>query len=196
MNPCKIIDVKETINQGATEPLTLATAKKWLKITFADDDDVITDLISEVRDSIERFCSISLINKRIECIVDLNFANNRSCIEFQLPYGPAIITTSLTDISVYKHLGNNISNNFDYVVLDTDYSLDGVEFYVFKTSIPGRYKFVYNALFPYPARLSAAFKIELTYRYENRGDTEYGTDSYLCEGARKKAQPFKIMSWL
>lgn len=197
MNPYKIIDVEIADAQTAVEPLTLADAKKWLKVTFADDDSVITGLISSCRKAIEEFCTISIIEKDISLIADLNYSNNRSCIEFEIPYGPVLFTADISEIIVSKSKGGNTSNNFELLVLDTDYWFDGVSFYRFKTNIPGRYKFVYSAKYAtVPPALLLALKVEIAYRYENRGDIDYDMNTILSAEAKRVAQPYKRMTWL
>ena len=194
MNPYRIIDQKFEDLDNGVEPIDLTTAKKWLKVTFTDDDSVITSLITVCRQTIEDYCSISLRGKTINYIVDLAPANNRSCIEFELPYGPAIITDGdLSGIIVKRH-DNNGSNSFQPIVLDTDYTIDGLEFYKFKTLIPGRYSFQYDAGYSVvPEKLKSAILNEIAHRYENRGDTSAG-DS-ICEAAKAIAKPFKRMAW-
>lgn len=45
----------------ASEPVTLATAKSWLRQDNSTDDDIISGLISAARDHVERFTRRSLV---------------------------------------------------------------------------------------------------------------------------------------
>lgn len=194
----RIIDVNVNDNGAITGPVTLSTAKSWLKIAFSDDDSVITDLINEVRQSIEEYCSVSLIGRQVEIIADLWFENTRdSVIEFELPYGP--VSGDISEISVYRNTCADTSNSFEAVTMNVDYWFDGSLFYRFMSRTPGRYKFVYVSGWPtdVPTPIITAFKMELTDRYENRGD-EVNNDqpAILSNRAKKLVQPYKRMAWL
>lgn len=52
------------------EPLTLATVKEYLKVDFSDEDTLITNLITGVREKIEEFTGLSLVEKTIEYFED------------------------------------------------------------------------------------------------------------------------------
>ncbi len=172
MNPYKIIDILKTDAQTITEPVTLAEVKKWLKVTFSDEDSVITDIITSARETIEEFCTISIVKKEIILIVDVDYANNRSCIEFELPYGPIDITNGLSDVSVERKDGENS-----------------------KTFCPGRYKITYPVgMTIIDKSLKSSILRQIADEYEHRGDDD--RTQTICLSARQKAQPFKRMAWL
>ena len=49
-----------------TEPVTLDEAKAWLKVDFDDEDTLIENLITGVREKIEEFTGLALVEKTIE----------------------------------------------------------------------------------------------------------------------------------
>lgn len=55
--------VLELNSAPATEPLTLTEVKNYLKVETSDDDTLITNLITTVRQAAEKFLKISLINQ-------------------------------------------------------------------------------------------------------------------------------------
>src|SRR5579859_4060571 len=59
--------------QPTSEPLTLSYVKSWLRIDFADDDAIITDLISDVRREAENILRQSLATQTIQSIVEFDF---------------------------------------------------------------------------------------------------------------------------
>ncbi|MBA3830210.1 MAG: phage head-tail connector protein [Taibaiella sp.] len=170
---------------GATDvPVALSEAKDHLHVTFTDDDTYITALIAQAVDSIERYCSISILQKTVTVAAELyNF--------IELPYGPLLAFTSYSyqDGNVYT-LGTTPDN----------YLLDGS---LFTALWPGRVRIVYNtgydaATNPLPAGLKLAILNEIAFRYENRGDStsRYASQNVgISEGAEALAQPFRNLSW-
>lgn len=55
--------VLELDTAPATEPLTLSEVKSFIKVDSADDDTLITNLISTVRIAAEKFLKVSFINQ-------------------------------------------------------------------------------------------------------------------------------------
>lgn len=49
----------------ASEPLTLAETKNYLKVTTSADDNLISDLIEAARISVEKFCRIGILPQTI-----------------------------------------------------------------------------------------------------------------------------------
>jgi uncharacterized phiE125 gp8 family phage protein len=78
-----IKDIKNRQAESITEPVTLAQVKEWLIIDTVntDDDALLTRLITEVRQAIEKKTKLSLVERTITVTVDL-------VREFKLPHGP------------------------------------------------------------------------------------------------------------
>jgi uncharacterized phiE125 gp8 family phage protein len=51
---------------GAVEPLLIAEVKAYLKVDFTDEDSLVTNMITQVRELAEEFTGLSLIDKTIE----------------------------------------------------------------------------------------------------------------------------------
>jgi len=150
----KIWSVKETLLDGYAEPVTLAEVKEWLAVTFMDDDDLLTRLITQCRAALEKFCNISMVTKTIVLDCDLYE-------ETELPYGPVntmVIVELKTDRAAYTAQSS-----------DT-YDLDGDLFKRFSVTTGGRYRLTYTT----PAYAPEDLKLDLLriigYCYEHRGD--------------------------
>ena len=189
MNQLRIIDERKTIT--GDEHLGLAEAKEWLRVTFTDDDTIITALIKSVRASIEDYCSISIVEKEIIVEVELAQPNNRDNARFELPYGPVSGNIEVSYQDGYK------STDWATKELDEDYYIDGLDYPSISSFVCGRYRLSYDAGFAdgqCPDQLIHAMKVELAERYERRGDA--ADQRKISESARKIAQPFKRMIWV
>lgn len=72
------MQIKETVT--GSEPLTASEVKSYLKIDFNNDDTLITSLITGVRENIELFTGLALVQKTIQYF-DENIEK-----EIKLPY--------------------------------------------------------------------------------------------------------------
>jgi uncharacterized phiE125 gp8 family phage protein len=70
-----------------TEPVTLAEAKSYCRVTTNAEDDLIELMISSAREAIEVATGLSLIQKQI--VVFFNNINGT----FELPFGPVNVNT-------------------------------------------------------------------------------------------------------
>jgi hypothetical protein len=192
MNHFRIIEINAVDEDEATEPVELSVVKKWLKITFTDDDSVITTLITDARKTIEEYCSISLVLKEITAIIELYPANNRSRIEVELPYGP-INPETVADITV-QLMKCDGTGSYDTMTLNEDYYFIGTAFPKLVVKVPGVYKITYGAGYAtVPSKAIDAMQSEIAYQYENRGDEN---KAGISEMAKRKAQPLKRFAWL
>jgi uncharacterized phiE125 gp8 family phage protein len=159
-----IKDIKNRQAVSVTEPVTLPEVKEWLIIDHTDDDALLTRLISRVRAAIESKAKISLVERSIVLTIDLHR-------ESKLPNGPV-----RTISEVLFRQGTNGDGTPDNVTLTTeDYTTDGDDFKVFKSSKCGRHKITYTTGYdatnnPVPDDLKTGILMEIAYRYEHRGD--------------------------
>jgi uncharacterized phiE125 gp8 family phage protein len=166
-----IKDIKNRQAESITEPVTLAQAKAWLIIDTVntDDDTLLTSLITEARQAIEKKTKLSLVARTIIVTADLTR-------EFKLPHGPV---RELTEVLFRK--GTNTDGTPDYETLTvTDYTTDGEDFKLINTGRCGRHKITYTAGYgvdeeidydnTIPQDLMLALRSEIAYRYEHRGD--------------------------
>lgn len=116
-----MLHIERTIT-GA-EPITLNEAKQYLRVLYDNDDDVITQLITQARQTLEQATNLSLVEKEITLKKD-NYKNS-----YRFPYGPVMEVTKLElegeDISdsvnfgLVKHTGTG--------TIVAEYKAGGVE---------------------------------------------------------------------
>ena len=125
-----------------SEPVTLQEAKDWCKIDVADDDTLITELITGARQICELHSNISFITRTVTAIVYNGLGR------INLPYGPIVGTVSFTDEDA------NTLTDYDIKSPDFDRSI-------------AIYTAGYN---PLPKNLKTALLNQILWMYENRGD--------------------------
>lgn len=76
----RVVDVIFS-NETLVEPVELEDAKRYMRIDFDDEDALISQLIVQAREHIERVCGISIISRTVKAVVEMV---NR----VELPYGP------------------------------------------------------------------------------------------------------------
>lgn len=154
----RIIDL--SLDEGTpTEPIDLTRVKAALRITFTDDDTYLTNLIPACRKALEEFCCISLVEKDIIVIADVNE-------EMELPYGPVSAFTSAR----YK---GSISEAFSTKTLNTDYYIEGItgSFQRFAPAACGRWELAYTTGYAtVPNDLLLDLERIIAYCFEHRGD--------------------------
>jgi uncharacterized phiE125 gp8 family phage protein len=134
-----------TFSAEGAEPVTLADAKAWLKVDIADDDLLITELITTARRDCETYLCTSLIPRTITAYLQIGLG------EIRLPYGPVDVITTVTDLD---------GNVIDYITkYETFKALDPV------TEV----KAVYTTL-GQGAKFKTAVMKQLAFLYEHRGD--------------------------
>lgn len=160
-----------SVTETGSEPISLNDAKTWLRIDWMDEDYMLPGLIKAARQAVENYCSISLVEKVIECHVIGKGL-------FELPYGPT------RDQTAKDRNGNDVSLSMmgDKVVIN------------------GEVKILYEAGYnPIPERLLLAVKNELAFRHQNRGDQSKDLTlgvQYLCESALSLCQEYRRLAWL
>lgn len=186
------------------EPVSLTEVKAHLRVDFADDDTLLTALITAGRQAIEDYCHISLVRKTITLTLEAfeqlrsKFAQPYQVREnfnsFEIPYGPIVSVDMVTSIA---------SDGSTVIVCEagSDYFLSGVAFKTIK--ILNNFSnniLVYTAGYTtLPAPLRLAILNEIAYRYESRGDAQNVratafTQQGVCESARVLADPYKRLT--
>jgi hypothetical protein len=141
------------------EPLTLQQVKDHLRITTTDDDAYLTTLIPACRAGLEEYCNISIVEKDIVIVADIN-------TEFELPWGPVSTLTT----AEYK---GSLSEAFAAKTSGTDFYTEGINFLRFVPTMCGRWKLTYTAGYTtVPADLLLDLKRIIGYCERNRGDQE------------------------
>ncbi|MFH1158057.1 MAG: head-tail connector protein [Pseudomonadota bacterium] len=200
----------------ASEPLTLAEIKTFLRIDYSNDDVLVTDLISSARQLCESATGRSLITRSYSLFLDL--WPDASITEWwdgvregadvgdkmrrlPLPKPPLL---SVTLIKVFA--ADNTSADFP-----------SVNYYVDTAGIPGRIVLTQGAAAPSPGRAANGIEIQFTagygaaaqnvpallrqgmkqviaHLYEHRGDS--ADQALLASGASVIFQSYRVMSLL
>ena len=156
-----IIDYTQADLGTITEPVTVAEAKQYCRVSNNVEYDLFAELITQSRQAVEKAANISITPKTVT-LWFTNLAGN-----FQLPFGPMTSFTSLTDENgnvvpsgVYKLIGGQYPNlNWPLYANMTAVYTTGM------TSVPKEIKI--------------AILDQINYGYENRGmDVD---DMGICE---------------
>lgn len=143
-------------SESGTEPITLAEAKAWIKVDTAitADDVLVTELIKSARQQVEGFLGISLIARTVTGVL------NNSAGNIELPYGPLVSFTSLTDED-----GTTIAAD--------DYELRGIGFKNLKKPCYDYMTAVYTTGYTtVPENFKTAVKEQVAWLYDNRGEAK------------------------
>lgn len=146
-----------------TEPLTLTEAKAWLRIDVTDDDSLITNLITVVREACENYTNRSLITQTWTTYYDTWQRDPHIFIStgIRLRHGPVQSITSLTIF------GNDDSSN---VWPNTNYFLD-----------PNGERLVFRLNITYPFFTRPGNGIQIIY-VTGYSDTETSIPASLKQG--------------
>ena len=168
-----IIDYTLTDIGTVVEPVTLAEAKLYCRVTTSVDDNQITLMIKQAREAIEVGTGLSLIPKTA-VVWFTNFNGG-----FNLPYGPVNSFTSLID------------ENNDTIVA-ADYTLVGGKFPQLQRPTFRNLKATYVVGYAtVPNDLKIAILDQVSYDYENRG---LDSDTGICEKSWKACQRWTRIS--
>ena len=169
---------------GATEPITAAEVKSWLKVDFTDEDTLIASLITQVRELAEEASGLSLIDKTIEY-----FEEDTDIISdwVKLPYP---VHTAITAV-VYN--GETLTSS--------DYSVTGLTQKLIKitgtvttdssTQNDRGLKVTYTATGTCPEGVKLAMLKSIAETYEKRGNTFEGGLVKLTDNFYNYLQKFK-----
>ncbi len=167
-----IYEIKVT--DGA-EPVNLATAKDWLRVTTEDDDTIITDLITVARQRVEAYSLLSMVAKSIVLTGYID-------TPLFLPYAP------ISNVTAVKALQGQIVDTGvnDWDTLDPDeYQIIGYNVKQFRPQFDGVYEITYTSTASTDIRLKTDLKRVLLWLYENRGDDSDGMPMELMSNAKQ-----------
>jgi hypothetical protein len=146
-----IIDYTLTDIAPITEPVTLAEAKQYVRVTNDVEDELFLELITQSREAVEKAAGIS-ITPKTAVVWFTNAASN-----FQFPFGPITSFTSLTDAN-----GN--------ILAESQYSLVGGQYLTLRFPNFADMKAEYETGFEsVPKEIKIAILDQINYGYENRG---------------------------
>ena len=135
-------------DEDLAEPVTLAEAKAWCRIDVADEDVLITDLITSARQACENYVNLSFVTRTIDAVIESPNGY------IKLPYGPV-----KTLITVKDEDGATLTYKENY---------SGIKiFAVFKAFV--KYEAGFTIL---PIELKIALYNQILFMYENRGDAQ------------------------
>lgn len=100
-----------TLVEPASEPITLAQAKNYLRVDFDDDNDLITGLITSARLRLEKYAGIAISTRTLQVVAYVD--------EFiELPYAPL---NNITLVEYWDGSGWVTMGLGDYYILGTTY---------------------------------------------------------------------------
>lgn len=151
----KVLSVsREPVDANVTEPVTLDDFKHFLKVSYPDDDLLLTRLLKEARQWVENQCGVSLIPTNVRAILAVK---NRQ----ELPYGPAAVKANIV-----------IRNPVTGAAVQTGcFRLEGFDNGFITLVGYGQYQVEYTAGYnPVPQELRVAIMNKGAASYEHRGD--------------------------
>ena len=162
-----LVDFKVT-SGPVSEPVDLNTVKKWLRVDFTTDDQLISDIIKSVRLKLEKLTGLSFGYKSMTALI----AVNDTCQLLDLPYGPVDVINSVEyrdGVSSYEAQTESTAS------VTEDYELFGAFSTKVKVSKKGYWRFTYQGGFSeIPEDLLTDMKTLCAWYYENRGHVMKG----------------------
>jgi len=151
------------------EPITVAQAKFYAKITDSFDDIEIAQMITAARQAIEAATQLCLVPSTVTAYID----NSRGCVE--LPLGPYV-----SDFTLNAKDGSAITNYT--LILEHFKQLESPTESYLKATYKAGYSAKGDAGYPVmPEDLLNAIKDQFAFLYGNRGDNV--SDMTVCAKA-------------
>lgn len=156
-----------------SEPVTLAQAKAWLRVTRDDENAIIAALITAARRICEAKVNKSFVPRTVTAILRNDLGN------IKLPYGPVNTVTSVSDSE-------------DVALSSSDYNVSGIGDKRLGYPMWEYVKVVYTAGYSaLPENFKTAIKMQLAWMYTHRGDEEINI-SQLSNDAKAILSPYMI----
>lgn len=161
---------KFAVPLSATEPITVAEAKAYAKITDTVEDTEIAKMITAARQAIEAVTGLSLVPSTITAIIDNSYGN------IELPLQPYVSDFVLTNKSEGTITAQAVLLGERFKCLESP-----TESYM-KAVYKGGYSAKGDVGYPVmPEDLLNAIKDQFAFLYDNRGDN--ASSMTVCEKA-------------
>lgn len=160
------MQIKETVT--GTEPVTATEVKNYLKVDFSNDDTLISDLITGIREQIELFTGLSLVEKSIE------YFDEVIDDEIKLPYPEH---DAITEVKI----NNEVSTAYiktgltQFIIKPTVISVNDANDYGIKIT--------YTTKGTCPKGIKIEILKAIDEKYRNRGNTFEGAIADLSENS-------------
>jgi uncharacterized phiE125 gp8 family phage protein len=162
----------------AVEPITLAEAKAYLKVDYADEDSLINMIISGVREQVEAFTGLGIVARTIE------YFNDEIPTEIALPYPEH---TTITEVKI----NDVVSTSYKKTGL-TQFIIYPESTYLSGENQQGIY-IKYTTAGTCPAGLKLEMLKIIDEKYRNRGNTFEGSITELNENAYANLAKYCLM---
>jgi uncharacterized phiE125 gp8 family phage protein len=170
-----INDFTATPTAPITEPVTLAEAKAYCRVSTSTEDTLFSTLITQAREAIEMATGLNLVPKAMVIYFN-NIGGN-----FEMPFGPVTASFKLYDMEQDA-----------LEITGTDYQLIGDKFpklvYPKYANLKATYTSGYTTV---PTDLKVAILDQVSYDYENRG---LDADTGICNKSWKACQRWTRVS--
>jgi len=168
-----LIDYTLEYNGQIVEPVTLAEAKNYCRVSTNADDALITDLITQAREAVERATGLCLVPRTVT-----TWFNNTGG-GFNLPWGPMTYFLGLVsedDMGIVNGQFKIIGGQYPKVL------------YPAYSNLKATYQSGFDCV---PKDLKIAILDQIDFDYENRGaDVERYDQTGVCQKAWRACQRY------
>lgn len=188
-----------TYTDLVTEPVSVAEARDWCKVTGTQHDTVLGILITSARQALEKYTNSSFAAKTLHA----TWIRPPDDLEFELPYGPHIAVSAVYRIDS-EGTETALTVNADYWVYgDQDFVLK-INRYWSTSGVYGEnsYRVEYTAGYGHtntetlPARIKEAIMKEVATNFDIRESINIGNlTTELSNSARKMVDPYRRKIW-
>lgn len=159
------------VTPPASEPVTTAEAKLWLRVEHSADDDLIAELVTAARQKVEQQTGLAMITQTWRMSLD-----EFPCWEIELPRSPLQSVSSVTYVD-HDGVTQTVSAS-DYAVdasirpgtVEPAYGEAWPSARCQPNSVQVTFVAGYGSASAVPAPIKAAIKLTVASLYENRGE--------------------------
>lgn len=182
----EVVDITDV----STEPVTLAEARKWCKVTItdADEDALINLLITSARIALEKYLGICIPSRKLKATWSCHYGS------VSLPYPPVIEITKVADVN--GDTETDLVAGTGYVVIGTTYPQIMIYEVITSSGYTQRHIIAeYTAGYAtVPELLKHAILKQVVTDYYNREDTSLG--AYAQSSHRLTSEVKKMVQGL